>query len=186
MKKQRWYILLLGIVVVIALTWTILLISLQQHQTLDQRVQAVAVQVRCPICQGESIADSSTTIATQMRTVAREQLQSGRSEQQVLQYFRDHYGDQIVLTPPWDGFAILAWLLPFALVLAGVFLLMRIFREWRAASPAIGAEHVAPVADDDAALAQLDETELAAFRKQLELELAADDTLFKQYGTEAL
>ncbi|HEY4386870.1 MAG TPA: cytochrome c-type biogenesis protein CcmH [Ktedonobacteraceae bacterium] len=185
MKKQRPHILLLGIVLVIALTWTVLSISLQQHQSLDQRVQAVAVQVRCPICQGESIADSSTTIAEQMRTVAREQLQSGRSEQEVLQYFRDHYGNQIVMTPPWNGFALLAWLVPFVLVLIGLVLVVRILREWLAQSMAISTDRATPVADDEAALAQLDEAELAVFRSQLELELAADDTLFKTYGTEA-
>jgi cytochrome c-type biogenesis protein CcmH len=116
-----------------------------------------------------------------MRTITREQLQSGRSEQEVLQYFRDHYGDQIVMTPPWNGFALLAWLAPFALVLAGLFWLVRILREWRVSGSVVGAER----ANDNTILAQLDETELAAFRKQLELELAADDALFERYGTEA-
>ena len=65
MKQWRVQALLLGTLCVIVLTWGILVFSLQQHPSLDQRVQSVAEQVKCPICQGESIANSTTTIAFQ-------------------------------------------------------------------------------------------------------------------------
>ena len=184
MKPQRAQFILFGLIVVIALTWG--WISLQQHQSLDQRVQDVATQVKCPICQGESIADSTTTIAEQMRGVAREQLQSGRSEQEVLQYFRDHYGNQIVLTPAWNGFALLAWLVPLALVLGGVVLLVRILREWRGSSVGSNLAGEEDRIQEERELALLSEEEKALLRSQLEQEMAADDTLFKKYyGTEA-
>jgi cytochrome c-type biogenesis protein CcmH len=184
MKPQRAQFILFGLIVVIALTWG--WISLQQHQSLDQKVQDVATQVKCPICQGESIADSTTTIAQQMRTIAREQLQSGRSEQEVLQYFRDHYGNQIVLTPAWNGFALLAWLVPLALVLGGVALLVRILREWRGSSVGSSLAGGGDRIEDERELAQLSEEENALLRRQLEQEMVADDRLFKKYGTEAL
>ena len=178
-KPQKEQIFLVGIVLMIALIW--LGIAFQQRQSLDQRVNSVAAQVKCPICQGESIADSSTTIAQQMRMVAREQLQSGRSEQEVLQYFRDHYGNQIVLTPSWNGFALLAWLVPFALVLGGIFFLVRILREWRANGSTLSVESgVVSNEDEGRQGAEFAEAELAAYRKQLEQELAADDRLFKK------
>ncbi len=179
-KHPRAHLLLSGLVLVIALIWTILLLSIQPHSSLDQRVQSVAEQVRCPICQGESIADSTTTIAFQMRTVAREQLQSGRSEQEVLQYFRDHYGDQIVLTPPWNGFALLAWLVPFALILGGLLWLLRLLREWYASGSTLSdlVPATAGMEDAESSISQYDEAELAAFREYLEQDLAADDRLF--------
>jgi cytochrome c-type biogenesis protein CcmH len=181
MKQWRVQALLLGTLCIIVLTWAILVFSLQQHPSLDQQVQSVAEQVKCPICQGESIANSTTTIAFQMRTVAREQLQQGRSEQEVLQYFRDHYGDQIVLTPPWNGFALLAWLMPVGLVLFGLVLLIRILRAWHTDSSA----HVSSSPGNQIVVVPFEEAELAAFRAQLEQELAADDTIFRNYRTEA-
>src|SRR5262249_12598930 len=81
---------------IIAAVWSTLWILAPGQQTLDARVQHVASQLKCLICQGESVADSPSTLAQQMRTAIREQLQSGRSEQDVIKYFEQRYGAQII------------------------------------------------------------------------------------------
>jgi cytochrome c-type biogenesis protein CcmH len=114
-----------------------------------------------------------------MRGVIRQQLQSGKSEQEVIQYFRTSYGDQIVWSPPWQGFTLLAWLVPIGLVLAGIILLFFVLRDWRTLAPASST-----AADPE--LASVDEFDLAFYRAQLEQELAADDPIFApQNRTEA-
>jgi cytochrome c-type biogenesis protein CcmH len=107
-----------------------------------------------------------------MRDVIRQQLQAGRSEQEVIQYFQARYGEQIVWSPPWQGFSLLAWLVPIGLLLGGIILLFFTLRDWQTASPAPDAttrEHE---------LAHVDEADLARYRAQLEQELADEDPLF--------
>jgi cytochrome c-type biogenesis protein CcmH len=177
MKQKRTIFLLLGIVAIVAAFWSLLSLNAATHKTLDQQVYEVGSQLKCPVCQSESVADSPALIAQQMRGVIRQQLQSGRSEQQVLQYFIDTYGEQIAWSPPWQGFTLLAWLVPIALVLVGAAFLFFTLREWRAIAPAHAEE-------DGKMLAYVGDPELERYRKQLEEELAADDPLFRRLGKE--
>src|SRR5260370_12121341 len=82
---------ILAALAVMAAVWSTLLIIKPKQETLDQRVQDVASQLRCPVCQGESVADSQATIAHQMRQVIRETLQSGNPHHAVVQYFVPSY-----------------------------------------------------------------------------------------------
>lgn len=177
MRQKRTVFLLLGIVALVAAFWSLLLLNGSTHKTLDQKVYEVGSQLKCPVCQSESVADSPALIAQQMRGVIRQQLQSGRSEQQVMQFFINTYGEQIVWSPPWQGFTLLAWLVPIGLVLIGAVLLFFTLREWRTIAPATMDE-------DEKALAAIDEPELERYRVQLEQELTADDSLFRRLGTE--
>ena len=123
MRQRRTLFLLLGIIALVAAFWSLLSLNVSAHKTLDQRVYDVGSQLKCPVCQSESVADSPSLIAQQMRGVIRQQLQAGRSEQQVMQYFINTYGEQIAWSPPWQGFTLLAWLVPIALILIGAGLL---------------------------------------------------------------
>lgn len=173
-QRRPLFIALVALAIVGAV-WSYVFLQNPPQPTLDQRVHDVASQLRCPICQGESVADSTSQLAQQMRGVIRQQLQSGKSEQEVIQYFRDSYGDQIVWSPPWQGFTLLAWLVPIGLLLAGIIMLFFVLRDWRALAPA-----------GDAEPANIDEADLAFYRTQLEQELAADDPIFTpQSRTEA-
>jgi cytochrome c-type biogenesis protein CcmH len=183
MRRQRSLLLVLAILAIVAATWTGLLASSQAHKTLDQRTQEVAEQLKCPVCQGESVADSPALLAGQMRQIIREQLRSGKSEQQVVQYFTNRYGDQIAWSPPWQGFALLAWLVPIVLLLGGTLLLFIVWRDWRTAST--DKEQAIMDLAEKKTLAALDEDELGRYRDLLEQELAEDDPLYKSYRTEA-
>lgn len=179
MKQRSSLFLMLAIVFVAAAIWSVVYLSAPRQQTLDQRVQAVASQLKCPICQGESVADSPSLLAQQMRTVIRQQLQEGKSEQEIIQYFVRSYGEQIVWSPPWQGFSLLAWLVPIGLLLAGVVLVYFTLRDWRTLSRSVEAR------GKDRDMLNIDEAELAGYRAQLEQELAEGDVLFRRYQTEA-
>jgi cytochrome c-type biogenesis protein CcmH len=151
-----------------------MLFTASAHQTLDQRVYNVGSQLKCPVCQGESVADSPSAIAQQMRGVIRKQLQSGKSEQEVIQYFVGNYGEQIAWSPPWQGFSLLAWLVPIGLLTGGMLLLFFTLRNWRTSLPREYASH------DESLVGGVQEEELARYRTQLEQELAAEDALFRR------
>ncbi len=179
MKQKCPLLIVLAVVAIVAATWSYVLLQNPQQQTLDQRVQQVAAQLKCPVCQGESVADSPSLISQQMRGVIRQQLQSGKSEQEVIAYFQARYGDQIVWSPPWQGFSLLAWLVPIALLLGGLLLMAFVLRDWRSVPSSETSSH-------DAELTNIDEADLAGLRALLEQELAADDPIFARHtGTEA-
>jgi cytochrome c-type biogenesis protein CcmH len=161
----------------IVLVWWFVYLSHPKTTTLDQRVAEVASQLRCPICQGESVQDSPSELAQQMRAVIRQQLQEGRSEQEVIQYFVDRYGETILWNPPRQGFSLLVWLIPPAMLLGGAVLIFFVVREWRQrrAADSLTASAAAEIAPSEA---EPDE-ELERYRAELEAELAADDPLFQ-------
>ncbi len=175
MKTPRALLLGIAIVMILAAIWSYVLLVAPIPESLDQRVHDVASQLKCPVCQGESVADSPSTISQQMRGVIRQQLQQGQSEQQIIQYFVSRYGSNILWSPPKQGFTILAWVIPIAILLCGALLLVLVMRGWLAGSRAIKP----PQADEDATIGmQPDSDELQQFQAQLEHELAADDPLF--------
>jgi cytochrome c-type biogenesis protein CcmH len=171
-------LLLIAALAVIVAVWSALLIIKPKQEMLDQRVQNVASQLKCPVCQGESVADSQATIAQQMRQVIRDQLQSGKSEQDVVQYFIRSYGDQIVWLPPWQGFSLLAWLIPIVFFLGGAVLVCIVLHGWRSGS--VVAEKNDRASKDEILL----DADLERYRAQLEAELAEEDPLFRHSRTE--
>jgi cytochrome c-type biogenesis protein CcmH len=182
MKPNRSLLLALAVVALLAAIWSFVLIQQPQQETVDQRVHEIGSQLKCPVCQGESVADSPATISQQMRGVIRQQVEQGKSDQQIIQYFEQRYGSQIIWDPQWQGFTILIWLVPIGLVLFGALIMFYVLRSWLAASSSdkdAGEEDTsmkAAIASED-----VDEDELAAYRAQLERELAAEDPIFASH-----
>jgi cytochrome c-type biogenesis protein CcmH len=173
MKVRRSLFLLLALAAFIGAAWVSMLIIAPPARTLDQRVYEVASQVKCPVCQNESAADSSASIAEQMRLVIRQQLQAGMSEQQILRYFAAHYGEQILLTPPQQGFNLLAWVMPVAIFLLGLLLVSLVVHDWRVK----GRMQLAASGEQEGRELLLD-ADIENYRALLEQELAEDDALF--------
>jgi cytochrome c-type biogenesis protein CcmH len=174
MTQRRSLMVVIGVIALLGALWSYMLFTASAHQTLDQRVYNVGSQLKCPVCQGESVADSPSAIAQQMRGVIRKQLQSGKSEQEVIQYFVSNYGEQIAWSPPWQGFSLLAWLVPIGLLMGGMLLLFFTLRNWRTSLP------TAHATNDESLVGHVPEEELARYRTQLEQELAAEDALFRR------
>jgi cytochrome c-type biogenesis protein CcmH len=141
-SRQRWGqalrrpSVLAALLVLLALVgvWTVTFVIAAQPKSLDERTHEVASELRCPVCNGETVADSSTPVAQQMRALIRQRLQAGESEQQILDEFRASYGDGILAVPPPSGFALFIWLGPVAMLALGGVIVALAGRDWRAAT----------------------------------------------------
>jgi cytochrome c-type biogenesis protein CcmH len=182
MNQKRSLFLLLAGVALIAAVWTSMLLVKAGHQTLDQHVHSVAAQLKCPICQNESVADSPSWVAQQMRAIIRQQIQEGKSDQQIIQYFQQRYGNGIVWAPQWQGFGLLTWLVPVALLLVGASLLFFTLRDWQALAPYAGT--IPSHTEEKSEQPETGGEELERYRKQLIDELADEDPLFERYRTQ--
>ena len=101
---------------------------------LKQRTHDIAAQLRCPVCQGLSLADSQSELSLQMRGVITEQLQQGKTDAQVIDYFVAKYGEWILLEPKARGFNLIAYFLPLIMLAAGIGVIYMSVRKWTRAS----------------------------------------------------
>jgi cytochrome c-type biogenesis protein CcmH len=106
--------------------------------TLEKRTNEVSALLRCPVCQGMSVADSPSTVAVDMKHQVRDLLARGYTQEQILKYFETSYGQFVLLKPKFAGVNALVWLMPVLALLVGgivVFKKMRKLEESPAAPP---------------------------------------------------
>jgi cytochrome c-type biogenesis protein CcmH/NrfF len=92
---------------------------------LEVRVNALAAELRCLVCQNQSLADSRADLAVDLKNQVREQLKAGRTSQQVIDYMTERYGDFVLYRPPLNTTTVLLWSGPLLLLLFGGLLLWR-------------------------------------------------------------
>lgn len=87
---------------------------------LARKAEAIYWKLNCPVCAGQNVAESNSPVAKEMRALIRQMLQEGKSEEEILQYFVDRYGEWILAVPPSRGInRLLWWLPPLVLVVGG-------------------------------------------------------------------
>jgi cytochrome c-type biogenesis protein CcmH len=118
------------------------LLLLQVHQgaaasdALERQVKEIATQLRCPVCQNLSIADTPSKLGDNMRALIREQLERGLTREEVIAYFVSKYGKWILLEPEHRGFNLIVWWGPVLGLLGGLTGLILMVRRWvRATTP---------------------------------------------------
>jgi cytochrome c-type biogenesis protein CcmH len=92
---------------------------------LDKRVATLANELRCLVCQNQTLADSNAPLAVDLRNQIREQLQGGASERDIIDFMVARYGDFVLYRPPFKASTLLLWVGPFLLLLAGGALLAK-------------------------------------------------------------
>lgn len=90
---------------------------------LEQRVTALSQQLRCLVCQNQTIADSQAELAVDLRREVRDKLRQGMSEREVADYMVQRYGDFVLYRPPFKASTWLLWIGPLVLLAAGLALL---------------------------------------------------------------
>ncbi|HWH75283.1 MAG TPA: cytochrome c-type biogenesis protein [Methylibium sp.] len=114
---------------------------LAEDPALEARVYAVAAELRCLVCQNETIAASQADLAIDLRKQIRQKLAAGQSERQILDFMTARYGDFVLYRPPLKGTTLLLWAGPFVLLGVGALVLAIHIRRRRraAAAPALDA-----------------------------------------------
>ena len=101
----------------------------QEKPPLEKRVNDLAHELRCLVCQNQTIADSNAALAQDLRNQIRQQLQDGKSEQEVIDFMVARYGDFVLYRPPFKATTVALWTGPFVLLALGAWLLARRVRK---------------------------------------------------------
>ena len=107
-----------------------------QSTVTDDQVNAIAKQLYCPVCENIPLDVCPTQACAQWRALIREKLSQGWTENQIKDYFVAQYGDRVLATPPARGLNWLVYVIPPVAILAGVFILYRAMRAWKAPASA--------------------------------------------------
>lgn len=105
----------------------------------ERRFHALTQELRCLVCQGESIASSNAELAADLRTEVHRLILAGKSDEEVVDFLVARYGDFVLFKPPVKASTYLLWFGPFALLLVGIGVLLGVVRQ-RRATPALSAE----------------------------------------------
>lgn len=103
-----------------------------QDSALEQRVAALSAELRCLVCQNQSLADSHAELAIDLKNQVREMMVRGLTDDQIKEYLTQRYGDFVLYRPPVRASTWLLWAGPFLLLVAGVYGLVRVMAARRA------------------------------------------------------
>ena len=119
-NKSLWYLCAIVLTLAACLLSTPVVSGQGEDNALEREAQAIDKMIMCPVCPAETIDQAQVEISFQMRAVVRELLAEGRTRDEVLDYFVDRYGADILAAPPKSGFNLVAWILPIVGVAAGL------------------------------------------------------------------
>ena len=159
---RRWAVL---VAVLLGLTLVLGSAVVAVAQTpLDAEAHEIASDLNCPVCKGESVAESTATLAEEMRSLIQKKLEQGESREEILQYFVDRYGDGILRETPRSGFNLGLWVLPVLGLIVGFGVSVRAAYGRRSRRSVIAST-------EPSDLSGMSEEELARYERQLEEDL---------------
>ncbi len=129
------YSLLASLVLVLAVTSPALAVNpdeMLKDPAQEARARELGKDLRCLVCQNQSIDDSDADLAKDLRIIVRERISAGDTDQQVKTFVVDRYGDYVLLKPPFKASTLVLWLGPFALFGGAVALFARFYRRRKA------------------------------------------------------
>ena len=112
----------------------------QEDPNLERRVTHLAHELRCLVCQNQTLADSSAPLAVDLRNQIREQLKAGKSEREITDFMVQRYGDFVLYRPPFKASTVALWTGPFLLLALGAWLFYRRLKSRQPQPPLSEAE----------------------------------------------
>lgn len=106
------------------------------ESAVEKRVTALSQELRCLVCQNQTIADSQAGLAVDLKNQIREKIAQGMSDSQIVDYMVERYGDFVLYRPPVKATTMLLWFGPITLLVVGVFVLFRYLARRRKEQPA--------------------------------------------------
>lgn len=125
MKRRQ---ISLALVCALAATW-LLAFGVAAEDVYSDRTMELARQLQCPICAGQSVADSQVTLAQQMRDTIERQVQAGQTDEQIIAYFVQRYDENVLMDPPKSGFTLTLWWVPPVVLAVGALVVVLYIRE---------------------------------------------------------
>ena len=167
-----WAVIAAAAFVVLWLAWP----APAAGQSSEADVRRVASQLRCVVCDHQSVAESNAELAAQMREVIREQQAAGRTDREIMQFFVERYGDTILYAPPRRGFSLLAWWVPVVVLIVSAAGAVGFWRQRQRSRPAQPSPTTLPVSPPETTpdLPDLSDADVAYYRKRLAQELAVE------------
>lgn len=105
--------------------------SSAEDPALEERVMNLSRELRCLVCQNETLADSRADLADDLRRQIREQMKAGKSDKEIIGFLTERYGDFVLYRPPVRPTTYLLWFGPFCFLLIGLFVLFRYVKQRR-------------------------------------------------------
>ena len=93
-----------------------------ENQKQEFRARNISKNIRCMVCQNQSIDESNAPLAKDLRILIRNKIKDGKKDEEIYKFLTDRYGDFILLKPPFKLNTLTLWLLPFIFVLIGIFI----------------------------------------------------------------
>lgn len=173
-RRRRWWWSVVAAAAFVALFLAWPAPAAAQSSAAD--VRRVASQLRCVVCDHQSVAESNAELAAQMREVIREQQASGRTDREIIRFFVERYGDTILYAPPRRGFSLLAWWVPVVVLLVGAAGAVGFWRQRQRSQPAQPIPAVLSASPPAAAsdLPDLSDADIAHYRERLAQELPVE------------
>jgi len=103
----------------------------REDPQIEQRMKNLTQQLRCLVCQNETLAESNADLAVDLRREIAEQMKAGKSDQEILAFLTQRYGDFVLYNPPVKATTYVLWFGPFVLLIAGTFVLYRYVKRRR-------------------------------------------------------
>ena len=124
----RFAVLGIALVLIGTASWGVDANGQLEDPSLQARFESITKDLRCLVCQNESVADSNATLADDLRRQVREMLVAGKTDTEIFDYMTARYGEFVRYNPPLEGKTYLIWGAPFLLLLAGAGIIYRIMR----------------------------------------------------------
>ena len=110
-----------------------------QDPAIEKRVHTLSQELRCLVCQNQTIADSNAPLAVDLRNQIREQAAAGKSDRDIIGFMVARYGDFVLYRPPFKATTVVLWAGPFLFLAGGLYFLFRLLRRRRVAAPQLSA-----------------------------------------------
>ena len=99
------------------------------NENLDKKAREINKKIRCVVCQSQSIDDSDSVLARDLRALIKEKLKEGKNEKEITDYLVERYGEFILLKPKFNSKTYFLWLTPIMIIIFGVFFIKGIFKK---------------------------------------------------------
>ena len=119
-----------ALVVVAAVALVVLAVRSRPSHSPQARAARLTHELACPVCEGQSVADSNAPESADIRADVPRRIAAGQSDQQIRNYYVSRYGQRILLTPANSGLGLVAWVVPTIAILLALFGLAFAFRRW--------------------------------------------------------